>query len=212
MTEGLSELKAMEAAYSAFQPLTPNAQRRAAQWLLSALGLLDGQDALEVPSPARVLVSGDQDHNGNSAQAITSNLSTVGAMDIQGTGSANLTPKQFIAQKRPQVIAERIACLAFYLTHNRQTPTFRPSDIEALNTEAACSSINSSRDVDNARRRGYLVPAGDGKKQITSLCEDFVNALPDRAAIKEIRSVHPAPKKRRPSGSSKKSEAADGDN
>ncbi len=205
MSEGLSELRAMEAAYSALQSLEPSAQRRAVQWLLGVLGAPDS------PLPANVVVSDRSSLNGDNLQDTQDRQNVPKIGDIQSTQGADLTPKQFIAHKRPQTIAERIACLAFYLTHNRQTPTFRPSDIEALNTDAACTSINASRDLDNARRRGYLVPAGDGKKQITSLCEDFVNALPDRTALKEVRSGRPSPKKRRSPGNSKKSEAADGE-
>ena len=214
MSEGMTELKAMEAAYSALQPLKPCAQRRAAQWLLSALGLLDIQDAPENPAPTRVSAPENQDHNGNAPEVAEGSQSTQDVHETRnahGAQGTNLTPKQFVSQKKPQTVAERIACLAFYLTHYREVPTFGPAEIEALNTDAACTSINRSRDIDNARRRGYLVPAIDGKKQISAMCEDFVNALPDRAAVKAMRAENSAPKKRRPSGGSKKRDTANGD-
>jgi hypothetical protein len=53
-----------------------------------------------------------------------------GAASAQGTGQlAGTTIKQFIAQKRPENLYQRVACLAYYLTHASNTPHFKTKDI-----------------------------------------------------------------------------------
>jgi hypothetical protein len=98
-----------------------------------------------------------------------------------------LGPKDFLRVKAPKSDVDRVACLAFYLTHGRQTNSYAARDVTAINTEAAGPKINMSRAVDNATNQsGYLTSAGKGKKQITALGEDVVNALPDYQKVKEI--------------------------
>ena len=53
-----------------------------------------------------------------------------------GSGAAP-TPKQFMLEKRPQTDIERVACLAYYLTHYRDQLHFKTFDLSKLNTEAA---------------------------------------------------------------------------
>src|SRR5215469_1169770 len=48
-----------------------------------------------------------------------------------------VSPKQFLHEKEPRTDVERIACLAFYLTHYRGIQHFKTLDISKLNTEAA---------------------------------------------------------------------------
>jgi hypothetical protein len=97
----------------------------------------------------------------------------------------DISPKEFVMQKQPRTDVERVACLAFYLTHYRSTPHFKTIDISKLNTEAAQSKMsNAAVAVDNASKAGYLVPATRGTKQISAAGEVFVQALPDREAAK----------------------------
>jgi len=104
------------------------------------------------------------------------------------TGSVGgLTPKEFLRLKAPNSDVDRVACLAFYLTHGRQTASYAARDLTAINTEAAGPKINMSRAVDNATKQsGYLTSAGKGKKQITPYGEDVVDALPDYEKVKVI--------------------------
>ena len=44
--------------------------------------------------------------------------------------------KDFIDEKDPQSKLEEIACLAYYLSHHRSKPKWKPADIAALNSEA----------------------------------------------------------------------------
>jgi hypothetical protein len=97
----------------------------------------------------------------------------------------DISPKEFIMQKQPRTDVERVACLAFYLTHYRNTPHFKTIDISKLNTEAAQSKMSNAHvAVNNATQTGYLVPAVRGTKQISAAGEVFVQALPDREAAR----------------------------
>jgi hypothetical protein len=106
---------------------------------------------------------------------------------IQSTFSADrsLTPKQFMNEKLPRTDVERVACLAFYLTHYRDTPEFTTLDISKINTEAAQRKLaNATVAVNNASQYGYLVAAGKGTKQISAAGERYVQALPDYDSAK----------------------------
>lgn len=95
------------------------------------------------------------------------------------------SPKEFMVSKEPKTDVERIACLAYYLTHYREMPHFKTLDLSKLNTEAAQLKFsNAANATDNATRTGLLVPAAKGHKQISHLGEAYVQALPDRDAAK----------------------------
>jgi hypothetical protein len=116
----------------------------------------------------------------------------------------DVSPKEFIMQKQPRTDVERVACLAFYLTHYRNTPHFKTLDISKLNTEAAQSKLsNVYVAVENATKTNYLVPAGKGTKQISAAGEVFVQALPDREAAKAAMSKLKPRKKSRKSAKAK---------
>jgi hypothetical protein len=190
MTEGISELKAMEAAYEALQPLNEDSRKRALRWLLGALEVPTEEIDQSFTPPA------------NLPQATSTATATT------PDPSRTLTPKEFIAQKKPKYMAERIACLAYYLEHYRNTSKFKTSDITSLNTDAAQPRMqNASRDVDNAdRASGYIVGAGNGAKQMTVRGEALVNALPDRAAVDAALKENPY--KRKKGGTSKRTNAS----
>lgn len=120
-----------------------------------------------------------------------------------------LSPKQFMLEKRPNTDIEKIACLAYYLTNYCETPHFKTLDLSKLNTEAAQQKFsNAPQAAKNAAKSGLLVPAAGGKRQISGVGEQFVQALPDREAAKKI-SRHlkkPRRKKKTKSKSSKRSQ------
>lgn len=98
----------------------------------------------------------------------------------------SMSAKAFMIEKRPQQDTERIACLAYYLTHYRDQPTFKTLDLSKLNTEAAQIKLsNPTRAVDSAAAAHFLIPAGGGAKQLSAIGELYVQALPDRSAAKE---------------------------
>ncbi len=99
----------------------------------------------------------------------------------------SLSPKEFLLEKEPQTDVERVACLAYYLTHYRDTPHFKTIDISKLNTEAAQPKFaNAAYSVDNASKMGYLAAAIKGQKQLSAIGERYVLALPDREKAKEV--------------------------
>jgi len=98
-----------------------------------------------------------------------------------------MSPKEFILEKEPKTDVERAACLAFYLTHYRDTPHFKTLDISKLNTEAAQRKFaNAAYTLSNAARRGLVVTATRGQKQLSAIGEQFVQALPNRDAAKQV--------------------------
>ncbi|MBN1343599.1 MAG: hypothetical protein JXQ73_13005 [Phycisphaerae bacterium] len=100
---------------------------------------------------------------------------------------ATLSPKEFLHEKQPQTDIERVACLAYYLSHYHNAPYFKTLDISKLNTEAAQLKFsNPAYAVVNATNAGLLASAGKGRKQISAIGERFVDALPDRDAAKSL--------------------------
>jgi hypothetical protein len=98
----------------------------------------------------------------------------------------SLRAKQFIVDKAPTTDIERVACLAYYLTHYRNTPHFKTKDITDLNIDAAQRRFsNAAYAVTNAANAGLLVPSVKGCKQLSAPGEQFVQALPDHEAARE---------------------------
>lgn len=99
----------------------------------------------------------------------------------------NPSPKEFLFEKNPTTDIERVVCLAYYLTHYRNTRHFKTLEISKLNTEAAqIKFANAAVAVDNATKKGFLVPASKGDKQISSMGELYVLALPNKEDAKKI--------------------------
>ena len=102
-------------------------------------------------------------------------------------GREDASPKDFLFQKKPKTDVERVACLAYYLTHFRSVRHFKTADISKLNTDAAQIKFsNASSAVNNATQSGFLVPAARGMKQISAPGERFVDLLPDHAEAKKV--------------------------
>ena len=104
------------------------------------------------------------------------------------SGHEELSPKAFLKDKEPQTDIERVACLAYYLTHYRESRYFKTIDISTLNTEAAQRKFtNATFAIRNTSTRGYLAPAPQKThKQITAIGEQYVEALPDRQLAKAV--------------------------
>ena len=112
-------------------------------------------------------------------------------------GGGDPGAKEFLKAKNPQSDVQRVACLAYYLSHYRGQASFKTKDLTALNVEAAGANIgNPSQAVNNAAKQShYLTPAGGGKKQISAFGEDVVEALPDQAAVKAVEQNKPRKRK-----------------
>jgi len=108
-----------------------------------------------------------------------------GKNEVSFSENRIISPKDFLRDKSPKTDIERIACLAYYITHYRDIAHFKTVDLSSLNTEAAQPKLsNPTVAVDNATRAGLLVQAVRGSKQLSSIGELFVQALPDRDAAK----------------------------
>jgi hypothetical protein len=124
-----------------------------------------------------------------------------------------VSPKEFMIQKQARSDVDKVACLAYYLTHYRDTPYFKTLDISKLNTEAAQVKFsNPTVAVDNATKRGLLVPAEKGQKQLSGAGEQYVAALPDReAALAAMAGMRKRRKSRKPAQPTSNENAQDTD-
>ena len=119
---------------------------------------------------------------------LTSGSTSIGhGKDPVFSGHEDLSPKEFLIEKASQTDIERVACLAYYLTHYRDVQYFKTIDINSLNTEAAHRKLsNPTNTMNNAIKKGFLVPAPKKQKQLSALGEQYVNALPDQQAAKAV--------------------------
>jgi hypothetical protein len=180
---GNQEVDAMRDALTALESLQPAEQRRTLNWLAEKLGV--GAVA------ASAAGANMQDAPGGGGP---------GAPPVTGQ-----TPKTFMTAKKPKTVQERIACLAYYLTHNRNVAKFKTKDLTSLNSDAAQPKIsNPAFFVRNAANAQFLALAGGGSKQITARGEALVVALPDREAVKKALEDHPVSGKKGKGGRKKK--------
>jgi len=113
---------------------------------------------------------------------------------LKFSGRKDLSPKQFMIEKQPRTDVERMACLAYYLTHFRDTPQFKTNELSKLNTEAAQRKFsNAAVTAKNAVSTRFFVPAPKkGHRQLSADGEQIIAALPNREAIAAIRQrMHP---------------------
>ena len=170
-----NDRKVLQAILSALDEVSEEARERILRTVSTFYGLspLNGLRPLQSePRPAAHIPTNDR--------------------ELSFADRATLSPKDFVHDKQPKTDAERVACLAYYLTHFRDTPHFKTIDISKLNTAAAqLKFANSAQSMKNAIRSGLLVPAGKGARQISAIGDRFVDALPDRedarAALSSIR-------------------------
>jgi hypothetical protein len=121
-----------------------------------------------------------------------SNLLMIDILPFSKHALSGISAKDFLKSKRPATDVQKVACLAFYLTYSNGQNHFKTGDLVKINTEAAAPKFsNPAVSVMHAAGHfRFLSPAGGGKKQITSIGEDVVNALPDQAAVKIVIENH----------------------
>lgn len=163
----LDEFSALQAVIGALQPIDNDARQRILESAATFLGIsLHG-------ASSRV------------AASAVGTSPTVSRMPF--SNDTEMSAKEFLMEKSPKTDVERIACLAYYLTHYRSTPHFKTLDLSVLNTEAAQPKFsNSAYSSNNAVKLGYIVPSTKGHRQLSAMGERFVQALPDRTAAKDV--------------------------
>ena len=72
------------------------------------------------------------------------------------------SPKQFLTDKGPRNVHDRVMCLAYYLTHYRQNREFTGLDIVKLNAEAAQPKLSPAFLLRKACERGFLILVAGG--------------------------------------------------
>lgn len=176
------DLTALRAVLESLRPLAKEDQLRILRSVLHFLNLSDlgdsGNDTAEISLNERKSVAG---------QVKKSNLE-----GSWFTSKPEVSPKEFLRQKQPRTDVERIACLAFYLTHYRATQHFKTADLSAVNLEAAQPKFSNASDAaSNAQRAGFLAHGLKGQRQLSAYGEQFVNALPDHEAAKTVYALRP---------------------
>jgi hypothetical protein len=160
------EFNALQTVISALQPLPAEAQQRIVDAVVTFLRL-----SWVRGTHARAPATGGPQHSAARSPSYSADTS--------------MSPKEFLLEKQPRTDVERMACLAYYLTHYRETPHFKTLDLSKLNTEAAQPKFaNAANTTNNAVKRGYLVPSSKGQRQLGAAGERFVLALPDREAAR----------------------------
>lgn len=163
-----SELKAFNQIVSAIQDFDDEAKTRIFHSVQTFLGL--SRSSAVQPMTGAI-----------AAQNLTS------ASPSSFSQDRSLNVKEFLFEKQPVTDIERVACLAYYLSHYREMPHFKTLDISKLNTEAAqVKFANAANAVGNAVQSGLLAPAGGEMRQISAAGERYVQELPDRVAAKEV--------------------------
>lgn len=196
----VDEFAALQSIIKALQPFgTEDRQRIIAS---AALFLqLPASGTTNAPQGPPVMPSPATEHSGEPDQRRESYPAFSAREDI--------SPKVFLFEKQPRTDVERIAVLAFYLTHYRDAPHFKTLDLSKLNTEAAQPKFaNTANSAGNAVKQGYLVPSTKGMRQLSAIGERFVAALPDRDAARATMST--ARPKRRPAKKSSAPQSSKG--
>lgn len=177
-----NDLEILNQILAAFRNLEADSQERMLNTVATFLGLNSRHSLSMSPGPVNHTVAA------SSQESLFSE-------------DRSISPKQFMFEKQPKTDVEKVACLAYYLTHYRGVQHFKTLDISKLNTEAAqVKFANAAVAVDNAAKRGYLAPASKGSKQLTALAEQYVLALPDRERARTIaESARPRRKARKTS-------------
>ena len=133
------ELEAFQSIVSALNPLPNEARRRLFEAAATLLSIAQSPRAQTIHSSGMTTVS--------------SAMPRTAAPFSADTG---MSPKEFLLEKEPQTDVERIACLAYYLTHYRSMPHFKTADLSLLNTEAAQPKFaNTAYSANNAVKLGY---------------------------------------------------------
>jgi hypothetical protein len=166
-TDASNEFDALQRVITALQAVDQDARRR----IVDAAAMFLQLDVVRRTGTTQDTARSDP-HSGPSYPAFSSDHS--------------MSPKEFLFLKQPRSDVERIAVLAYYLTHYRETPHFKTLDLSKLNTEAAQPKFsNAANSANNAVKRGYLVPTTKGQRQLSAAGERFVDALPDHDAARQ---------------------------
>jgi hypothetical protein len=164
----------------------PTTELDAVQLLLTTLNRFDESTRLRILKTVATFFGADL---GASQPRLTSRAAASGSASgvVGSSEERQISPKEFLFEKKPQTNIERVASLAYYLTHYRDQPHFKTLDLSKLNTEAAQPKFtNAAYATNDALKAGLLAQASKSQRQISALGEQFVLALPDRDAARAV--------------------------
>jgi hypothetical protein len=139
--EGMSAAQALNTIISILNNLDHDARKRVIETVSTFFQIEGKIPSRDLEAPDHAAVSGRPSRPSFSADT-------------------SLSPKEFLLEKQPRTDVERIACLAFYLTHFGDMPHFKSLDLAKLNTEAAQPKFsNIAYATANAASMGYLADA-----------------------------------------------------
>lgn len=186
------EFKAIQTALEVLEPLEQPQREFAVAMILARLGMAKAEGGL---------------HSGNAGRGGA--LGTGGSAALTPAALKTMTAKDFLKLKTPATDLERFVCLAYYLTHARDTAQFTTRDITKLNSEALGPDFSNAAATatNGVKQSKFLSRAGGGKKRITTLGEAVVEALPDRQKAKEAAAAAPRRAKRKDRGKKRKPRA-----
>lgn len=181
------ELESLKAMLHSLEPLDETQRRFVLKTVAERMGV-------SIPTGGQERTGGTSVGSSKASPPVGTDAPTEGGVVLDSQ-----TPKQFLKAKLPKTDVQRIACLGYYLTSARSQKHFKTLDLTKLNTEAGGTPFsNASLAVGNATSVSkFLGAVGQGKKQITALGEDVVEALPDQEAVKAVLATHRKPRKKR---------------
>ena len=71
--------------------------------------------------------------------------------------------KEFLSERRPSTDVDRVACLAYYLSHYRDNDQFKTTDIGLLNSEAGQVKLRNPSAALNSATRARPASYGNGR-------------------------------------------------
>lgn len=186
------ETRAMDTTFTALVDLQADEQERVLVWL---------SQRLKITAPTV--------GTGGAGTGAGAGAGMASAVKIAGTPGTNSHARSFMTQKKPGDQQERVACLAFYLTFHKDMSAFKTRDITQMNSDAGQANLsNAAMFLKNSVTVQYLSSAGKGMRQLTPRGEALVNALPDRAAVKQALADHPLSGRKKKGTGKKKSAKA----
>ncbi|MDB5905150.1 MAG: polyketide synthase, partial [Betaproteobacteria bacterium] len=111
--------------------------------------------------------------------------------ESSSSGDVALSANTFLDRKRPVSDVDRVACLAYYLTHYEKKAEFRIADLIAINDKAGQNAFYNVRSaIANAVTDGYLIVGISGTKRISATGDAYVDLLPNVQAARDALRAH----------------------
>jgi len=155
------------------------------------MGMIDSSlRGLDDTTRQRVLGWANAKYAGLSASGEAPAVSGSGTHANHSNAAASM--ESFLAAKRPESFYERVACLAYYLEKIAGRADLKTLDITRANTEAHLSKMPNPAFVYHAASSyGFLMRLGGGRLTISKRGEALVEALPDRARVRQALEQYP---------------------